>query len=114
MQDLCHNAALPILTPMDQGSIANLRKSYERAELDENASHALPLQQFDQWLQEAINAAVPEPNAMTLATMACLRQKVSNWRVRFAARSAAIDTCSTDSPILGGRPSTFRNRPACP
>jgi pyridoxamine 5'-phosphate oxidase len=54
---------------MDQGSIANLRKSYERAELDENASHALPLQQFDQWLQEAIRAAVPEPNAMTLVTV---------------------------------------------
>jgi len=54
---------------MDQGSIANLRKSYERSELDENASHALPLQQFDQWLQEAISAAVPEPNAMTLATV---------------------------------------------
>jgi pyridoxamine 5'-phosphate oxidase len=54
---------------MDQGSIANLRKSYERSELDENASHALPLQQFDQWLQEAISAAIPEPNAMTLATV---------------------------------------------
>ena len=60
---------LPILTPMDQGSIANLRKSYERSELDENASHAMPLQQFDQWLQEAISAAIPEPNAMTLATV---------------------------------------------
>ncbi|HET7863998.1 MAG TPA: pyridoxamine 5'-phosphate oxidase, partial [Burkholderiaceae bacterium] len=44
---------------MDQGSIANLRKSYERAELDESASHALPMQQFEQWLQEAIHAAVP-------------------------------------------------------
>jgi pyridoxamine 5'-phosphate oxidase len=54
---------------MDQGSIANLRKSYERAELDESASHALPLQQFEQWLQEAIHAAVPEPNAMTLITV---------------------------------------------
>jgi pyridoxamine 5'-phosphate oxidase len=54
---------------MDQGSIANLRKSYERAELDESASHALPLQQFEQWLQEAIHAAVPEPNAMTLVTV---------------------------------------------
>ena len=54
---------------MDQGSIANLRKSYERAELDESASHALPLRQFEQWLQEAIRAAVPEPNAMTLATV---------------------------------------------
>ncbi len=51
-------------------NIANLRKSYERAELDEAASHADPLQQFSQWLQEAIAAEVPEPNAMTLATVA--------------------------------------------
>jgi pyridoxamine 5'-phosphate oxidase len=50
--------------------IANLRKSYERAELNETASHADPLQQFDQWLQEAIRAELPEPNAMTLATVA--------------------------------------------
>ena len=50
-------------------SIADLRKSYERAELSEDASHADPLKQFEQWLQEAISAQVPEPNAMTLATV---------------------------------------------
>ena len=50
-------------------NIADLRKSYEKAELDERASHADPLQQFDQWLKEAIAAEVPEPNAMTLATV---------------------------------------------
>ena len=50
-------------------SLADLRKSYERAELDESASHPDPLQQFDQWLQEALNAQVPEPNAMTVATV---------------------------------------------
>ena len=50
-------------------SIASLRKSYERAELGEDASHADPLAQFDQWLKEAIAADVPEPNAMTLATV---------------------------------------------
>ena len=49
--------------------ISQLRKSYERAELSEEASHADPLRQFDQWLQEAIKAQVPEPNAMTLATV---------------------------------------------
>src|SRR3954468_10305097 len=49
--------------------IAELRKSYERAELSEDASHADPLKQFDQWLTEAINGEVPEPNAMTLATV---------------------------------------------
>ncbi|MEY4713200.1 MAG: hypothetical protein RIS88_2650 [Pseudomonadota bacterium] len=49
--------------------IANLRKSYERAELSEEASHADPRRQFEQWLDEAIAAQVPEPNAMTLATV---------------------------------------------
>lgn len=50
-------------------NIADLRKSYERAELSENASHADPMHQFDQWLQEAIQGQLPEPNAMTLATV---------------------------------------------
>jgi len=50
-------------------NIADLRKSYEKAELNEQASHADPLQQFDQWLTEAIAAEVPEPNAMTVATV---------------------------------------------
>ena len=50
--------------------ISQLRKSYERAELSEVASHADPLQQFGQWLTEAISAEIPEPNAMTLATVA--------------------------------------------
>lgn len=49
--------------------IAELRKSYERAELGEDASHADPLKQFDQWLTEAIASEIPEPNAMTLATV---------------------------------------------
>jgi len=50
--------------------IADLRKSYERAELSEDASHADPLAQFDEWISQAIAGEVPEPNAMTLATVA--------------------------------------------
>ena len=50
-------------------SIADLRKSYERAELNEEASSAAPGQQFSKWLEEAIAAQLPEPNAMTLATV---------------------------------------------
>ena len=50
-------------------SIADLRKSYERAELNEDASSAAPGQQFSKWLEEAISAQLPEPNAMTLATV---------------------------------------------
>lgn len=59
---------LPILIGMST-DIASLRKSYERAELSEEASHAAPLQQFEQWFNEAVAAQVPEPNAMTLATV---------------------------------------------
>ncbi len=51
-------------------SLADLRKSYERAKLSEDACHADPLRQFEQWLNEAISAEVPEPNAMTLTTVA--------------------------------------------
>ncbi len=50
-------------------SIADLRKSYELAELVESAALADPLKQFELWLNEAIAANVPEPNAMTLATV---------------------------------------------
>lgn len=50
-------------------SLAQTRKSYESASLGEADSHANPMQQFEQWLSEAIKAEVPEPNAMTLATV---------------------------------------------
>ena len=49
--------------------LAALRKSYERAELDESASAADPLDQFRRWLEQSIEAKLPEPNAMTLATV---------------------------------------------
>jgi len=49
--------------------LADLRRSYEKAELSEDASQADPLKQFEQWIGEAISAEVPEPNAMTLATV---------------------------------------------
>lgn len=49
--------------------IAHLRKSYERAELSEDASHADPMAQFTQWFDEARKSEIPEPNAMTLATV---------------------------------------------
>jgi pyridoxamine 5'-phosphate oxidase len=49
--------------------LADLRRSYEKAELDESASASDPLQQFELWLQQALDAQLPEPNAMTLATV---------------------------------------------
>lgn len=50
------------------GFVADLRKSYARAGFSEAEAAADPLVQFRTWLEEAIAAAVPEPNAMTLAT----------------------------------------------
>jgi len=49
--------------------LAQLRKSYERAELDETRSEADPLRQFERWMSDALEAQLPEPNAMTLATV---------------------------------------------
>ena len=49
--------------------LAALRKSYERAELDEAAAAEQPLHQFETWLEQAIAADLPEPSAMTLATV---------------------------------------------
>ncbi len=50
-------------------SLADMRKSYELKELDEKASNSLPHLQFESWLNEAIESKIPEPNAMTLATV---------------------------------------------
>ncbi len=61
MSNLPHTTASPAL--------ADLRKSYEHAELNESASQHDPLAQFAQWLNEAIASQLPEPNAMTLATV---------------------------------------------
>ena len=49
--------------------LSDLRKSYERDELDEQLAANEPLRQFRDWFQQALNAKVPEPNAMTLATV---------------------------------------------
>lgn len=50
-------------------AIADLRKDYKLATLDENDVNADPIAQFEQWLSEAIAAELPEPTAMTLATV---------------------------------------------
>ena len=49
-------------------SIADLRREYARERLDEHDVAHDPMIQFSRWFQEALSAALPEPNAMTLAT----------------------------------------------
>ena len=50
---------------MTKISLADMRKSYQSAELLEESAQNHPMRQFEQWLHEALQAEVPEPNAMT-------------------------------------------------
>ena len=50
--------------------VADLRQEYMRAGLSEADALSDPLLQFESWLQDAVTAALPLPNAMTLATVA--------------------------------------------
>lgn len=50
-------------------SIADLRTEYTLASLSENEVLADPIEQFSKWFDQAVQAKVAEPNAMTLATV---------------------------------------------
>jgi pyridoxamine 5'-phosphate oxidase len=50
-------------------NIADIRSDYALRRLDENDVDADPFKQFHAWLKEALAAQVPEPTAMTLATV---------------------------------------------
>lgn len=50
-------------------SVSDLRQSYEKNILLEETAAASPFDQFSLWFDEALAAKVPEPNAMTLATV---------------------------------------------
>ena len=49
--------------------LAHLRKDYALKTLDEKEVDRDPMKQFGVWMVEAIHAQVPEPTAMTLATV---------------------------------------------
>lgn len=49
-------------------SVADLRREYARARLDEANVSPDPITEFARWFDEAIQAEVHEPNAMTLAS----------------------------------------------
>lgn len=51
-------------------TIADLRREYARARLDEQDLAADPFVMFAAWFAQAVETALPEPNAMTLATAA--------------------------------------------
>lgn len=50
-------------------SLADIRSEYTKSSLDIEEVKADPLQQFDRWFKEAVNAKVQEPTAMNLATV---------------------------------------------
>jgi pyridoxamine 5'-phosphate oxidase len=50
--------------------IRKLRSDYSQRELIEKHVAKDPILQFENWMQEAISAEVPEPHAMTLSTAA--------------------------------------------
>ncbi len=54
---------------MDKVELQKLREEYSLSSLDESDVLQNPIEQFKQWIQEALKAGVPEPNAMNLATV---------------------------------------------
>ena len=50
-------------------SLAELRKNYSLGSLDVANINRNPFRQFDAWFQQAVDAQLPEPNTMTLATV---------------------------------------------
>ena len=49
-------------------NIADLRISYKAGVLNEEELCVTPFQQFEKWFDDAKNAKIKEPNAMTLCT----------------------------------------------
>lgn len=50
-------------------TLADLRKDYARGSLDETSADPDPIRQFHLWFQQALDAQLPEPNTMTVATV---------------------------------------------
>ena len=50
-------------------NLDKLRKEYSKATLDISNVLTNPIDQFNKWFAEAIEAEVSEPNAMSLATV---------------------------------------------
>ncbi len=54
---------------MNKVELQKLREEYSLNSLDENDVLQNPIEQFKLWLEEALKAHVPEPNAMNIATV---------------------------------------------
>jgi pyridoxamine 5'-phosphate oxidase len=49
--------------------LASMRDEYTKAGLDKETLHPDPVQQFELWFKQALNAELLEPNAMSLSTV---------------------------------------------
>ncbi|MCP9292305.1 pyridoxamine 5'-phosphate oxidase [Gracilimonas sediminicola] len=54
---------------MKNEKLQKLREDYSKHSLDESDVNKNPFKQFERWMEEAVGAEVPEPNAMALATV---------------------------------------------
>lgn len=57
------------MNPQDKPNLHAMRVSYELGELVESTAPANPIELFEGWLHDAIAHRLPEPNAMSLATV---------------------------------------------
>ena len=57
------------MSPLKHSDLSRLRVSYEQGRLLEQDLQPTPLAQFETWLNEAVGASLPEPNAMALSTV---------------------------------------------
>lgn len=49
--------------------LADIRRSYTKGKLDDSDLTDNPLDLFNQWLQQVIDSGIPDPTAMTVATV---------------------------------------------
>lgn len=54
---------------MDNSTIQGLREDYRRSSLTENEIKDKPFEQFKLWFENALEAKIPEPNAMVVASV---------------------------------------------
>jgi len=73
-------------------SIAELRRDYTLGALTKASVDPDPIKQFQRWLQEAIAAQLPEPNAMTVAT--------ADRAGRIYARMMLLKDCDADGFVF--------------
>src|SRR5437762_13050868 len=87
---------------------AQLRVEYQRASLDERDVDRDPFRQFARWFEEAVAARVPEPNAMTLATVSAAGRPTARIVLlkELGARGLCFYTnhASRRAPELAARP----------